>query len=163
MMRLGIAIGVSSLIALSTAALAYANGAGTVTSTQHAKNVVLFSMPGSSNPCDPADTGTLTATAATEVFHITTQADGTFWVTGTAQGTVTFTPDNPADASATGHFTSWFGESSNDKNDVQHDTATFNLWASDGTHIVFKMKDHLSTNALGKVTASFSKSGARCS
>jgi hypothetical protein len=39
-----------------------------------------------------------------------------FWVTGTDEGTATFTPDNPAGVSASGHFASWFGESSNNKN-----------------------------------------------
>ena len=155
------AIVVAGVLALSTtAALAGTNGAGTTTMTQHARNVVLFSNP-TQNPCTGA-AGTITAVAATQVMHVTQQADGTFWFTQTAQGTATFTPTNPSDASASGHFTLWFGESSNDKNDVQHDTATFNLWASDGTHIVVKMRDHLSTNANGVITAAFSVKSATC-
>jgi len=154
--------GLVAVFALSSATAALAgNGAGTVSLTQHARNVVLFSNP-TANPCT-GDAGTLTATAATEVFHITTQADGTFWVTGTAQGTVTFTPSDPKAASATGHFAQWFGESSNDRNDVQHDTGNFNLLATDGSHIVVHTADHLSTNANGVVTVNFSTFTPHCS
>jgi hypothetical protein len=149
-----------ALVALCSSTTALANGAGTVSMTQHARNVLLFSNP-VTNPCSGAH-GTLSATAATEVFHITTQADGTFWVTGTAQGSVTFTPSNPKAASAVGHFAQWFGESSNDRNDVQHDTGNFNLQASDGTHIVVHRASHLSTNANGVVTVSFNNFTAHC-
>jgi hypothetical protein len=160
--RLAMALGAAGMLALWTAGLAQASGAGTVSITQQSRNVVLFSAPGFTDPCNSLVTGTLTATAATEVFHVTFQADGTFWVTGTAEGTVTFTPDIPGGVSAIGHFMNWFGESSNDKNDVQHDTSTFNLQASDGTHIVLQMVDHFSTNALGQVTVSFSNASTRC-
>jgi len=155
------AVVVAGVLALSTtAALAGTNGAGTTTMTQHARNVLLFSNP-TVNPCSGA-AGTISAVAATEVMHVTQQADGTFWFTQTAQGTVTFTPNDPSDASGSGHFTLWFGESSNDKNDVQHDTATFNIWTTDGMHVVVKMKDHLSTNANGDVTSVFTTKSVSC-
>ena len=51
------------------AALADAGGQGTVTITQHAHNVQLFSDH-VTNPCTGAP-GTLTAVAANEVFHVT--------------------------------------------------------------------------------------------
>ncbi len=139
------------------AALADAGGQGTVTITQHANNVLLFTDPTATNPCTGAP-GTVTATAANEVFHITffTVSDE-FWVTGTDEGTVTFTPNDPKGVSASGHFAAWFGESFNNKNDVQHSTNTFNLRGTDGSHIVIHETFHLSTNAAGVVTVNFDK------
>jgi hypothetical protein len=57
-------------------------------------------------------------------------------VTGTDEGTVTFTPDNPSGVSASGHFSSWFGESFSNRNDVQSGTNTLVLTPSDGSHMV---------------------------
>jgi len=142
----------------ATASLADAGGQGTVTITQHANNVVLFSTP-VTNACN-GQTGTLTAIAANEVFHVTFfTAPGAdeFWLTGTDEGTATITPDNPNGVSASGHFADWFGESFNNHNDVQHSTNTFNLIGSDGSHVVVHETFHLSTSATG-VTVSFDKS-----
>src|SRR5229473_3904487 len=142
------AASLAAVVALLAAggALADAGGQGTVTITQHANNVLLFSAP-STNPCTGAP-GTVTAISANEVFHVTFFTTGPeFWVTGTDEGTVTFTPDHPSDASASGHFVSWFGESFNNKNDVQHATDTFNLTGSDGSHIVMHETFHVSLNA----------------
>jgi opacity protein-like surface antigen len=144
-------------LASATAALADAGGQGTVSITQHANNVTLFSFP-TVNPCDPTDTGTLTAVSANEVFHVTFFTTGPeFWVTGTDEGTVTFTPDNPNGVSATGHFSSWFGESLNNFNDVQTGTDTFVLTTSNGSHIVMHETFHVTVNALGRVTVLFDK------
>src|SRR5436189_5392797 len=126
--------GLAAVVALLTAgaALADAGGQGTVTITQHAHNVTLFSDP-VTNPCT-GEPGTLSAIAANEVFHVTFFTSGDeFWVTGTDEGTITFTPDDPSGVSASGHFAAWFGESSNEKNDVQHDTSTFHLMGSDAS------------------------------
>jgi hypothetical protein len=143
------------------AAFAAAGGQGTVTMTTHDHDVVLFSMP-VTNPCTGAP-GTLTAVAANEVFHATFFTNGDeFWVTGTDEGTATFTPDDPSGVSATGHFTSWFGESSNNQNDVQHDTNTFNLTGTDGSRAVVHATDHLGTNANGVVTVNFSNFEFSC-
>jgi hypothetical protein len=137
-------------------ALADAGGQGTVTITQHAHNVTLFSDPGT-NPCT-GEPGTLSAIAANEVFHVTFFTNGDeFWVTGTDEGTITFTPDDPSGASASGHFAAWFGESFNNKNDVQHSTNTFHLTGSDGLRFVLHETAHLSTNAAGVVTVNFDK------
>jgi hypothetical protein len=152
---------VASLVAFvallsAGAALADAGGQGTVTITQHANSVPLFSAPATNCAGQP---GTLTAIAANEVFHITffTVSDE-FWVTGTDEGTATFTPTDPKGVSASGHFVSWFGESFNNKNDVQHATNTFNLTATDGSHIVVHETFHLSINASGNgVTVGFDK------
>ena len=152
------AASLAAVIALLSAgaALADAGGQGTVTITEHAHDVTLFSDP-VTNPCT-GEPGTLTAIAANEVFHVTffTVSDE-FWVTGTDEGTVTFTPDDPSGVSASGHFAAWFGESFNNKNDVQHSTNSFNLTASDGSHFVAHETFHLSTNAAGQVIVNFDK------
>jgi hypothetical protein len=143
------------------AALADAGGRGTVTITQHDHNVTLFSDP-VTNPCTGAP-GTLTAIAANEVFHITFFTNGDeLWVTGTDEGTATFTPDNPTGVSASGHFAAWFGESLNEKNDVQHDTFNLTLTNTDGSHVIVHETSHLSTNASGVVTVNFDKMSVSC-
>jgi hypothetical protein len=155
------AASLAAIVALLAAGAALAAGRGTVTITEHAHNVVLFSDH-DTNPCN-GESGTVTAIAANEVFHITFFTNGDeLWVTGTDEGTVTFTPDDPTGVSATGHFAAWFGESLNEKNDVQHFTNTFNLRGTDGSHIVVHETAHVSTNAAGVVTVNFDKLSARC-
>jgi hypothetical protein len=150
------------LVLLATGtALADAGGQGTVTVSQQSRNVQLFTMP-VTNPCTGAP-GILTAVAATEVFHITFFTTGPeFWVTGTAQGMATFTPTDPNGVSYSGHFVNWFGESGNNKNDVQHDTSTFQLSSSNGSRVTVHMVDHLSTNANGVITMSFNTFTFNC-
>jgi hypothetical protein len=157
---LSVCVGAVTTLAVSGAALA-SGSPGTVTQTQHAHNMQLFSMP-VVNPCS-GQAGTLTAVAANEVFHVTffTNSDE-FWVTGTAEGTVTFTPSSSRGTALSGHFASWFGESSNQRNDVQHDTNTFQLWGADGSHVAVHATDHVSTNAQGRVTVSFSNFRFSC-
>jgi hypothetical protein len=154
-----------ALVALAAAgaALADAGGNGTVTITQHAHNVVLFSMP-TANPCT-GETGTLTAVSANEVMHetfFTAPGADEFWATETDEGTATFTPDNPDGVSASGHFQAWFGVSSNNKNGVEHDTNNFNLQGSDGSHIVVHAADQTTMNANGRITVNFSNFDAHC-
>jgi hypothetical protein len=156
------AASLAAVVALLSAgaAVADAGGQGTVTITQHAHDVLLFSMP--ITTCT-GESGTLTAIAANEVFHVTFFTTGPeFWVTGTDEGTATFTPTDPNGVSASGHFVSWFGESFNNKNDVQHSTNTFNLTASDGSHVVVHETFHVSTNAAGVVTVGFDKLNVSC-
>src|SRR6266516_4791522 len=150
------AASLATVIALLSAgaALADAGGQGTVTITEHAHNVTLFSDP-VTNPCT-GEPGTLTAIAANEVFHVT-------FFTVSDEGTVTFTPDDPSGVSASGHFAAWFGESFNEKNDVQHFTNTFHLTGSDGLHFVVHETAHLSTNATGVVTVNFDKMSSNLS
>ena len=143
------------------AALADAGGRGTVTITQHAHDVTLFSDT-VTNPCT-GETGTITAVAANEVFHVTFFTTGDeFWVTGTDEGTATFTPDNPGGVSGSGHFAAWFGESLNEKNDVQHDTFNLTLTNTDGSHVIVHETSHLSTNAAGVITVNFDKMSVSC-
>jgi len=142
-------------------ALAAAGGRGTVTETVHEHNVVFFSEE-SPNPCT-GEKGTFTALAANSVFHVTFfETSDEFWVTGTAEGTATFTPEDPSGVSGSGHFATWFGASGNNRNEVEHNTNTFVLQGSDGSHIVVHGSSHLSTNANGEVKVSFEKMTAHC-
>jgi hypothetical protein len=137
-----------------------AGGAGTETFTEHAHDVPLFEFT-APNPCT-GTLGTFSATAKNFVFHITTHEDGEFWLTGTATGSTTFTPAEEGGVSYTGHFTTWFGGALNEKNSVEHDTTTFVLTGSDGSHVVVHGNDHLSTNGNGEVTVEFEKMHASC-
>jgi hypothetical protein len=122
-----------TVLAMVTAASALADGQGTVTMTTHAHNVVLFSMPVTN--MHESDRHAHRGGGERGVPHHPVHPPGAdeFWVTGTDEGMATFTPDNPNGVSASGHFTSWFGESGNNQNDVQHDTNTFQLFGSDGS------------------------------
>jgi hypothetical protein len=146
----------------SGAVLAGAGGRGTVTFTQQFRNIALFPPQAMTNPCTGA-AGTLTAIAKTAIFHATTFTTGPeFWFTGTDEGTVTFTPDDPSGVSATGHYAEWFGESFNNQNDVQHFTSTFRLKGSDGSSIFVHEVTHFSVNANGVITVNFDKPSVHC-
>jgi hypothetical protein len=138
---------VAATVPLLSAASAGAADAGAVSVTEHFNNEVLFSDP-SVNPCTGAP-GTVTGTAKNGVMHITTLANGTSHGTFTAQGTITFVPDNPADASASGHFAVWDGFNVNQQN--QAGTSTFNavLSGSDGSRVGVHEVFHISTSASG--------------
>jgi hypothetical protein len=154
----------AGVVVLLSAGVAHAaaGGRGTVTETQHEHNIVLFSEQ-SPNPCT-GEPGTITATATNSVFHVTFfETSDEFWVTGTGEGTATFTPENPEGVSASGHFAAWFGESSNNKNAVAHSTNTFVLTGSDGSRIVVHATSHLSTNGSGVITVSNEKMTVHCS
>ena len=157
------AVSLAAVLALPTAgaALAAAGGRGTVTITQQYRDTLLFSQP-VANPCTGAS-GTITATAHTGFEHETYFASGPeFWFTSTAEGMATFIPDDPNGVSDSGHFTEWFGESSNQRNDVQHGTSTFRLKGTDGSHIVVQEVSHFSTNAKGVISVTFDKVGIHC-
>jgi hypothetical protein len=158
--RAGALAGIVALVGTGVA-VAAPGGRGTVTETTHEHNVVLFSEA-STNPCT-GEPGTLTATAANGVFHVTFfETSDEFWVTGTFEGTATFTPENPEGAPASGHFVVWFGAANNNKNEVEHNTGTFVLQASNGSRVVLHTTSHVSTNASGEVTVSFEKMRAHC-
>jgi hypothetical protein len=142
-------------------AVAAAGGRGTVTETVHEHNVLFFTNQ-SPNPCT-GEPGTFTAVAANTIFHVTFfETSDEFWVTGTAEGTATFTPENPEGVSASGHFATWFGASGNNKNEVEHNTQTFILQGSDGSHVAIHAVSHLSTNGRGEVKVGFEKMRAHC-
>ena len=134
------------------AASASAGGAGTTTETIHEHEVVFFSFP-VVNPCSH-EPGTITAVATNSVFHVTEQADGNSWVTGTGEGTATFTPEQPGGVRASGHFTTWFGAAANNKNNVEHSTNTIHLLGTDGSRITLHLREHVSTNGNGEVKVS---------
>jgi hypothetical protein len=135
-------------------------GAGTETFTEHAHEVTFIDEP-KTNPCT-GEAGTLLAVARNFIFHVTTQADGNSWVTGTGNGEVTFTPTEPGGVSYSGHFTQWFGESKNNKNEVGHDTGTFALKGTDGSTVHVHILDHFSTNAKGEVKVETQVKEVRC-
>jgi hypothetical protein len=152
----------AALLTLLSTGAALAAGRETVTETQHEHNVVLFSNL-TLNPCT-GEAGTITATATNSVFHVTFfETSDEFWITGTSEGVVTFTPEAPEGVSGSGHFAMWFGESHNNKNEVQHSTSTFVFSDSDGSHVAIHGKTHLSTNASGEVKASFETESVHCS
>ena len=138
---------VTAVALLAVASAGASNGAGAVSFTQHFNNEVLFGDH-DVNPCTGAP-GTVTATAVNGVFHITTLANGTFWATFTAEGTITFVPDDPSDPSFSGHFAVWDGENGNLQNETE--TSTFNavLVGSDGSHVGTHETFHMSTSASG--------------
>jgi hypothetical protein len=152
----------AALVLLTTgAALAAPGGRGTETSTQQFRDFPLFNQA-ITNPCT-GEPGMLDAIAKTGVFHTTSFAVGTgFWLTTTAQGTVTFTPADPNGVSASGHFAEWHGVSINNRNEVVTDTSTFQLWGTDGSHIAVHEVVHLGANANGLVTVTFDNVDVRC-
>ena len=54
-----------------------------------------------------------------------------------------------------GHFTQWFGDENNLKNDVEPSTFNVEATGSDGSHLKFHMNDQLATNANGVPTVNF--------
>jgi hypothetical protein len=141
------AVLVAATVPLLSAASAGAAGAGAVSFTEQLRNVVIFSDP-DVNPCT-GDPGTVTGTAKTGVFHITTLTNDTVHATMTAQGTITFVPDDPADPSASGRFTAWFGDNMNRQNGAATSTFHAILSGSDGSRVATHEVFHISTSASG--------------
>lgn len=141
-------------VSLVGATAAQAGGNGAQTFTQIDKNVVQVMPPGSGNgnPCSGAD-GTLTLTY-NDVFHGTINKTGS-WFTGTLTGTLLFVPLDPSQPTYSGHFTNWFGDENNLKNDVEPSTFNVNASGSDGSHLVFHENDQATMNANGVITVSF--------
>jgi hypothetical protein len=94
--------------------------------------------------------------------HVTSQEDGNSWATGTANGEATFTPTQPGGVSFSGHFTLWFGDSFNNKNEVEHETSTFALKGTDRSTVHVHVLSHLSTNANGEVKVETEVKEVRC-
>lgn len=103
----------------------------------------------------PTPTGMLTL-ITNSVIHVTVNQAGDLWVTGTQEGSVGFTPFDPARPSYTGHFASWFGVSLNQNNSVVHDTFNVHLTGSDGSTLDFHFIRHFSMSASG-MTVMFDK------
>jgi hypothetical protein len=80
-----------------------------------------------------------------------------YHITGTFTGTVTVVPQDPSLPTFTGHFTTWFGENSNQKTFNDTDTFTVILTGSDGSTLKFHDTFHVTVNAQGEVTVEFDK------
>lgn len=132
------------LLTLSSA-LADGNGATTFTQTFH--NAVA-TMP-SANPCTGVP-GTVTLTY-NGVIHFTVNKAGDFWDTGNQTGDFVFIPDDASQPSYTGHFHNWFGDSFNNRNQVDHFTFQVNGVGSDGSTLTFHEVGHFSVSASGAV------------
>src|SRR5579859_5606105 len=141
----------SLVILAASTTLADGNGATTFTQTFH--NAVT-TMP-SGNPCSgvPGDV-TLTYNG---VFHITSNKAGDFWVTGNQTGDFSFVPSVGGAPSYSGNFHLWFGDSSNNQNDVNHFTFQLQGVGSDGSVLTFHETEHVSTDANGNIVVSFDK------
>ena len=111
------------------------------------------------NPCN-GDPGTVTITANRWVFHVNVNGAGDVWVTGTTNGTISFTPDDPSRPSGSGPSTNWFGGSLNNRNMAMTDTFMSVLRSTDGHTITVHGVDHVTFNANGTVTSQFSMGGA---
>jgi hypothetical protein len=143
--------------------------AAPVTMTIHEKNVT--STFSDVIPClgEEALPATITTTE-NGVFHITAAGlddQGTpdpgddvpippLHVTGTFTGTFVAVPDDASLPTFAGHFTQWFGENVNTKNDVATITFTVIGHGSDGSAIKFHETAHFSVTPEG-ATVEFDK------
>jgi hypothetical protein len=116
------------------------------------------SMPGV-DPCT-GNTGTLTLSLTHQVFHVNVNGASDLWITGTQNGTATFTPDDPTAAVGTGSWAAWFGGSQNNRNGVLHDTFNLQVHFPGGLSATFHMIDHTTLTGTGTITANFSKGSA---
>jgi hypothetical protein len=107
------------------------------------------------NPCN-GDTGMLTMTVTRSIFHVNVNGAGDLWVTGTSEGTITFTPDDSSEPSASGHTTMWFGGSLNNRNAAFTDTFAATLRTTDGHTVTVHGVDHTTISGTGTVTSTFS-------
>ncbi len=107
------------------------------------------------DPMTGPPTGTLTITT-NSVFHVTVNLAGDLWITGTQEGSVSFTPFDPLRPTYTGHFAAWFGASMNQKNAVFHDAFNLTLTGSDGSTVQAHVVNHFSMSASG-MTVVFDK------
>ena len=123
-------------IGVSTPALA-AGPPDTFTDTQ--KNVtetLPFEGPSAGGP------GMVTITY-NSVFHVTQFEDGRYHLTGTQTGTFSFDPDDPALSTATGRFTTWFGENGNSSSFNATSTFSARGRTEEGEMLRFNVTTHI--------------------
>ena len=135
---------------LSAALLAPTAAFATQTQTMHFS--ATDSRPGQLNPCSGAP-GTLTIVLS-GVLHTTDHGDGTVQMTVTTTGTVTFVPDDPSQASFTGHLAESSSEIVNARNLTTTNAETVVVHGSDGSLGKQHLLSHLTVNANGTVTSS---------
>jgi hypothetical protein len=96
------------------------------------------------------------------VVHTTDLEYGTFYVTGTTTGTVTFVPDDPSQPSFAGHLTERFGQNVNPSNSTITIADNIVLQGSDGSLGKQHILSHLTVNANGTVTSSIDTDELTC-
>ncbi|TMG16584.1 MAG: hypothetical protein E6I01_05100 [Chloroflexi bacterium] len=126
------------------------NGNGSATCTVHLQDAT-FSMPVTPIACPDGTVvpgGLLTVTVNNGVAHITINKAGDEWDTSTLEGTFVFVAA-PTGIAYTGHFTEWFGDSFNNRNQVQHATLNFVGTSATGSKLNLHLELHFSTDANG--------------
>jgi hypothetical protein len=136
-------------LTLSAALLAPTAAFATQTQTIH---FTATESRAAANPCSGAP-GTLTIMLS-GVVHTTDLGDGTVHRTTTTTGTVSFVPDDPSQASFSGHLAESKSEITNRNNAIETNAENVVVHGSDGSlgkqHILI----HTSVNANGTVTSS---------
>ena len=149
-------LAVTSILLLAIAPAAFAGGADTITVRERQVDV----SPGEINPCTGA-TGTIVDDEQ-DVFHITELADGSVHLTGHSTVSVTFTPNDPSQATYAGHETFVLSESSTDGSFTTTTTTQLRVKGTDGTFLTIREVAHL-TISRNAVTATVDKATLVCS
>jgi hypothetical protein len=136
-------------LTLGAALLAPAAAFATQTQTMHFDHT---DVRAELNPCSGAP-GTLTIVLS-GVMHTTDLGDGTVRRTTITTGTVTFVPDDPSQASFSGHLAESQTQITNPRNAIDTNAENVVVYGSDGSlgkqHILI----HTTVNANGTVTSS---------
>jgi hypothetical protein len=126
---------ITTCAALFAAAFALFVGTSSVASAEAVtQTIILHDVTQTSQDVNPCTGDPVIATSTyNAVFSYTIDPQGGVHVTGTVAGTYEVVPVDPGLPTYTGHFASWFGESSSSNSDG--DWATFNvkLKGSDGS------------------------------
>jgi len=114
------------------------------------------------NPCT-AGTGTVEV-AGQDVLHVTDFGGGIFHVVDHQTGTLTFTPDDPAAVTLTGHYTTTFSNQSNPPGLQFTVGGPFNVVGvgADGSRVVFHEISRTTRLPDGTVTVSFDVTHVEC-
>ena len=104
------------------------------------------------NPCSGAP-GTLTIMLSV-VMHTTDLGDGTVHRTTTTTGTVTFVPNDPSQASFSGHLAESDSQITNPRNAIETNAENVIVHGSDGSLGKQHILVHHTVNANGTVTSS---------
>lgn len=91
--------------------------------------------------------GMLAVTIQNGVFHVTINTAGDFWDTSTVEGPFVFVGSDGV--TVTGHYTEWFGDSSNNHNFVSHATLNFVGQSSTGAVLSLHLEFHMGVSASG--------------
>jgi hypothetical protein len=99
-----------------------------------------------------------------DVFHITTLADGTLHIHIDANGTFTFTPDDPSIPATAGHFSApiQFNGNRQSAEFTAVQTLSARVGANPSDHRVFHETVHYTVSATGVVTTDFDMIQVQC-